>query len=361
MHLKFEKEVVISRETRLYPHFGYYGWPSVAIDENGVTYAVVSKRIRHIDPYGKVMMYRSTDRGETWDDGTCLIDSPIDDRDAGIVYMGNGRMLVTTFSHDSVQYIVNDNHRWTGWKEEVGEDGVREKTEGWKTLRPEALSGNSAYIISTDYGRTWSEKRYMPITAPHGPSMMNSGELMYLGIPHHSAFAIGEELPYRVYFYISRDGGESWTKFSELPLPEDRCPVEAYGLQLKNGTVVATARTADFHTLLLRSSDGGQTWTEPVDLTYGAPAQLCEAADGTLVLTYAKRKYTTGQCVRFSSDSGETWTDETYVSKPVSAGDWDLGYPATAQYADGTFITVYYQRWQDDTKPSLICRKWRTD
>ena len=34
--------------------------------------------------------------------------------------MGGGRMLVTTFSHDSSNYVTNQRDGWVCWQREVG-------------------------------------------------------------------------------------------------------------------------------------------------------------------------------------------------------------------------------------------------
>ena len=76
--------------------FAYQGWPSVCRDEDGVLYAVASSfRTEHICPFGKTAMYVSKNGGRTWTPPIVINDTYLDDRDAGIVYMGHGRMLVT--------------------------------------------------------------------------------------------------------------------------------------------------------------------------------------------------------------------------------------------------------------------------
>ena len=76
-------------------------------------------------------------------------------------------------------------------------------------------------------------------------------------------------------------------------------------------------------------------------------------------MSYSKRDNVTGQVIRLSCDRGKTWSKEMYISSPLNTSDGDLGYPATAQYKDGTFITVFYQRWESDTKPSLMRSLWK--
>ena len=86
--------------------FGYQGWPSVARDENGTIYVVSSSfRTQHICPFGKTAMYISRDEGKTFSPPIVINDTYLDDRDAGIVYMGKGRLLVTWFTHPTEVYL----------------------------------------------------------------------------------------------------------------------------------------------------------------------------------------------------------------------------------------------------------------
>lgn len=359
---KIEKlcpDAPISREPGAFPALGYHGWPSVAVDEKGVTYVVASKRLLHIDPYGMVMLYKSADGGLTWDEGRCIYDTVLDDRDAGIVYMGGGRMLVTTFSHDSSNYVTNPRDGWVCWQREVGVAETERVFGIWNSSLPENITGCSSYIISDDYGRTWSDRHLIPVTAPHGPSLMKDGTLLYLGIPKAPVFATGENLDDGVYCFVSTDRGETFSLRSKIEIDPAFRPCEAYGIELSDGTIVGTVRTGDFRTLVFRSTDGGFSWTEAKELTYGAPAHLIETPGGLLVCTYSKRKDGTGQCIRVSRDGGANWSEETYISSPADPTDGDLGYPATAAYPDGSFITVYYQRWGKDKKTSLVRTLWR--
>lgn len=352
----------ISREQGTFPTLPYYGWPSVAVDENDVVYAVVSKRLLHVDPYGKVMLYKSTDKGQTWDAGTCIYNSALDDRDAGIAYMGNGKILVTTFSHNAKNYVKNDVDKWVKWQRLVGPENTEAVFDRWKKMPEADLLGCSSYLISTDYGKTWSEPRKMPITAPHGPSFTKDGKLIYIGVPKAPELA-GEDLPDGVYCYFSMDRGETWERKSELPVDLSCTPVECYGIELRDGTILAAIRANEtLHTLICRSEDGGETWSEPEDVCYGIPPHLLELPDGTVVLSTATRaKADKAEYVRFSPDGGKTWSDGvalTKVSDPEHYIGADIGYPATARFSDGTLITVYYQVLDGDTTPSFCRTVW---
>lgn len=356
------KNAPISREQGEFPALPYYGWPSVAVDENDVVYAVVSKRLLHVDPYGKVMLYKSTDKGQTWDNGTCIFNSALDDRDAGIVYMGNGKFLVTTFSNDARKYITNDSNTWVAWQKLVGPSEIKSVQDRWEKMDPKDLLGSSTYIISEDYGKTWSAPRKMPITAPHGPSFSKSGKLIYAGVPKAPEL-VGENLSNGVYLYVSEDLGETWERKSSLPVDLSCTPVECYGIELEDGTILVGIRAnKTMHTLICRSEDGGKTWSEPMDVCYGIPPHLTELNNGTIVLSYATRENTDkGEYVRLSSDGGKTWSEGYALAKlssPESSLDRDIGYPATACFSDGTLITVYYQILDGDTTPSFCRTLW---
>ena len=93
-----------------------------------------------------------------------------------------------------------------------------------------------------------------------------------------------------------------------------------------------------------RSDDGGRWWTFkniPVpDTGRGNPPSLVKLKDGRLAITYGFRDEPYGIRAKLSSDNGETWSDEIVLRD--DGGNWDLGYPRTAQRADGKMVTVYY-------------------
>ena len=87
--------------------FSYQGWPSIARDENGTLYVVASGlRVSHVCPFGKTVMYISKDEGKTWTPPIIINDTYMDDRDAGILYMGNGHLLVSWFTHSASAYTT---------------------------------------------------------------------------------------------------------------------------------------------------------------------------------------------------------------------------------------------------------------
>ena len=118
--MKINHKSVVTGEIKNF--FSYYGWPTVCADENDVLYAVCSgHRMGHVCPFGKTLMYKSRDNGRTWSVPMIVDDSFGDDRDAGILYLGNGRMIVTNFKHPVEVY----EEYYQSWVEEsAGQMGM---------------------------------------------------------------------------------------------------------------------------------------------------------------------------------------------------------------------------------------------
>ncbi|MBQ3454455.1 MAG: exo-alpha-sialidase, partial [Thermoguttaceae bacterium] len=77
----------------------YYGWPTVGVTQDDeLLVAVSGGRETHVCPFGRVDLFRSRDKGETWTWPQTISDGPIDDRDAGILVTDKGTILVTTFT-----------------------------------------------------------------------------------------------------------------------------------------------------------------------------------------------------------------------------------------------------------------------
>ena len=78
----------------------YFAWPSVARLQNGRIAVVASGfRLVHICPFGKAVISYSEDEGRTYTFPAPVIDTPLDDRDAGILAFGERGVIVTSFNN----------------------------------------------------------------------------------------------------------------------------------------------------------------------------------------------------------------------------------------------------------------------
>ena len=79
-------------------------------------------------------------------------------------------------------------------------------------------------------------------------------------------------------------------------------------------------------------------------------------SSGAVICTYGRREHPFGERAIVSYDLGKSW-DEEYILDESYSGD--LGYPSTVELDDGSLISVYYQKYEDDKKCSILYTKWR--
>lgn len=356
----------------------YQAWPTICRGEGSTLYAVSSLRRNHIDPFAATCFYVSHDNGETWSEPRIINNSPIDDRDTGVVYIGNGKMLVSYFTISAQDFLPGGGYetQWGGCTEEQKNAKKRE----WNSYSAAELQNfhGSFVLVSDDYGETWSERIRIPISCPHGPSLAQDGRtLLYAGLQGNNFVT-----------YTSRDFGRTWAQYSQVALPKladnNWGYWEPYVIQLSNGSYVGAIRTGTTggkdkdgneyignKTLgvLTTTSYDGKNWTNPtrVPNMSGAPAHFLELDNGVVLMTYSYRlkEANGGTGVigcrgRLSYDDGVTWSEEEIIiSECRSTKNSDLGYPSTVQLDDGTLITIYYQPYDDDKPASVLYTKWR--
>ncbi len=345
--------------------FGYFGWPTVARMADGALLVVSSGlRSAHICPWGKTVLNASTDEGRTWSPPRVIQNSPIDDRDAGIVDLGGGRLLVSWFTSDTRRYADDD---WLSRAERASWSDV---FDDWSDALVTRHLG-SWIMLSADRGANWSAPVRVPVSAPHGPIRRRAGDLIYLGKRYHSWEDMGESL---IAAARSTDGGRSWEELGTIPLHPHTAAVnyhEPHVVELPSGRLIGTVRIQDhkekdlrpagipsFSMMQSESDDGGYTWSPARSLGFhGSPPHLMRHTSGVLLLTYGYRKLPYGQRVAFSYDRGASW-DHGWIIRD-DGPDSDLGYPSTVELADGGLLTVYYQKAAAGESCSLLYSRWR--
>ena len=355
MKPEFKKEGIVYKSVG--QPFRYQGWPTVIRDEKGTLYAACSGyRSSHVCPMGKNLFFISNDGGDTWSCPMIINDTWFDDRDAGLTYVGGGRMLMT--------YFHNDMSLYTGeWRDtrilNNADPTARGAVEGilnsYSLLPKEEGKGASFIKISDNYGMNWSESKEIPINSPHGPILTPSGRLLYFGRLRYGERWIG--------LYESHDRGESWEYVSTVPhfeVGDEGRPFEPHMAELSDGTLLGAIRVEKpgvFTIYLTRSTDGGKTWSVPTSTGIaGSPPHLLVLSDGRLLMSYGRREAPFGSRAVISEDGGYTFGEEYIISE---GPNWDLGYPSTVELDDGTLVTVHYQMYGDDDKTSILYTKWR--
>ncbi len=344
--------------------FGYQGWPTVCRDERGTLYVVCSGfRFQHVCPFGKTVMYVSFDEGRTWTPPVVVNDTYLDDRDAGIVSLGDGKLLLTWFCHPAKVYLENyysSIKSSASRREALVTLGIM---AAYDTLSEEDKQGGSYVRLSKDGGITWGKPIKVPVTAPHGPNVLPDGRLLYLGKEWFSS----AEDRHAILAYESTDDGQTWQRLAKIKLPENTTPDnfhEPHVISLPDGTLLGAIRAQGsnvdfgFTIYTCRSTDGGKTWSIPKPTGIcGSPPHLMLHSSGALVCTFGRRTKPFGERAAVSYDYGETWQDEYVLFD--DAPDTDLGYPSTVELSDGSLLTVYYQKYAGDEKCSILQTRWR--
>ncbi|HID77583.1 MAG TPA: exo-alpha-sialidase, partial [Planctomycetaceae bacterium] len=335
-------------EVRVISHLRhrYHGWPTIARRRNGQLLLVCSGgREAHVCPFGRVELMRSNDDGQTWTWPRVLMDSAIDDRDAGVLETDRGSILVTTFTSLAYESVLRraeqtPSGRPGAWPEE--------KRRRWQAAH-NRLPAESRQrelgvwmIRSIDGGVTWSVRYDSLVNSPHGPIQLSDGRLLYAGKD------LWRE-PGRLGFCQSVDDGASWQWLAELPVrdgDDHRRYHELHAVETADGRIVVQIRNHNpknaGETLQAESADGGKSWSKPRSIgVWGLPSHLLRLSDGRLLMTYGHRRKPFGNQARLSEDHGRSWSDPIEVSGDGMGGD--LGYPSTVQLGDGSLVTVWYE------------------
>ena len=325
--------------------FNYYGWPSIArLPDKTLAMVASGHRLGHTCPFGKAVMCYSRDEGKTWSGQIIIIDTLLDDRDAGICVFGDGTVIITSFNNtaaDQRNYLT-----WRG-KDDMFVPIINDYIEIIEKMpETEKKQLGSTFRLSKDGGYVFGKIQYSPVTTPHGPVVMNDGNLLYVGKDHHIR---GETNPIKCY-KVYPDGSMEYLSSIVNVQPETRnnecLNCEPHAVVLPNGKIIVHIRMQCgglFTVYQSESFDDGKSFTvpHPIGLGHGSPPHLMLHSSGVLISSYGYRREPFGQRVMFSKDSGETW-DADYILRDDGNND-DLGYPATVELKDGSLLTVYYQ------------------
>lgn len=351
-----EKKVICSNPDSI---FSYFGWPSVTRLPDGTLAMVASGfRLRHICPFGKAVICYSRDEGTTWTRPAAVIDTPLDDRDGGIVTFANGRVIVTSFNNTIGQQRAWNN-REKG-EQKPSDDLRRCFCEAYLNIIEELYDEKdylgSTYKISNDGGYTFGELMRSPVTAPHGPCRLNDGSLLYVGrrFSGDDKFDDGSVPFIQVCRMNERDEFEVVSSIENITDEKGEllASCEPHAIQLPDGKIIVHIRVQGngvsngiFTVYQSESTDGGKTFSKPhqlLDDSGGAPPHLYLHSGGTLISAYGYRQEPYGVRVMLSKDGGETWDIDYVLDKDCISRD--LGYPASVELPDGRILTVYYQK-----------------
>ncbi|MBC7759589.1 MAG: exo-alpha-sialidase [Phormidesmis sp. FL-bin-119] len=329
----------------------YMGWPTLTQTKNGeLLVAVSGDRDAHVCPWGKTQLIRSKDGGKTWSAPELVNNTPLDDRDAGIIETKKGTLLVSWFT--SLAYTLPQYptayERYARLAEKITPE-VRTKYLGNWVRRSE------------DGGKTWQDAVRTINTAPHGPIQLRDGRILYVG----NGIWKGEPA---MTVEQSSDDGRTWKTVTTFPMPVDDTVVgrltEPHMVELQSGKLIAMFRNepkdrTKCYLLQSESNNGGKTWS-PLHSTgiWGYPPHLIQLRNGWVLVCYGYRLDPITERACISRDQGVTWDIENQISLAGALGA-DMGYPSSTQLKDDSILTVYYQAEKSGGPTVLNSTRWK--
>lgn len=334
----------------------YFGWPSVARLKNGrIAIAASGFRLGHVCPFGKAVMAISENEGETYTCPQVVIDTVLDDRDAGLCTFGDSGLILTSFN--------NTRAMQRGWN------------ETWCT--PEEMKYNRAYLdvisdeeekkylgstfkVSYDNGVTFGPVHPVKVTSPHGPIQLKNGNILWVG---RSDEVFGNDYErIEAHLVDVEKGTTERIGYIEDIYDENGkllLSCEPYAFELEDGRILCHIRVEPiFTTYQSISSDGGRTWSKPepiLGVRGGGPCHIMRHSSGALISAYGYREKPYGIRVMVSYDEGKTWDKDHQIYTNEFSGD--LGYPATVELKDGSLLTVFYARTAED-HCEILQQRW---
>jgi len=330
----------------------YIGWPTIIRTRMNELLVVFSgDREGHVCPWGKTQMIRSQDNGESWSSVSTVSNTPLDDRDAGIVETQDGTLLVFHFSDvgfDQWPCSLYSKQTYDSWRRHSGklDAAIRKQWLGPWVRR------------SVTNGHTWEGYSNTIVSCSHGATQLADGRILMAGHPLNQR---GEALT----VVESCDDGLTWHILTMMPHPTIEGGFgEVNILEYESNRLIALMRHQhpDISKRYLwqsTSSDGGRTWCEAVKTgMLGYPPHMVALQNGWIVVVYGLRIDKQGIWACLSRDAGMTWDVDTgmCISK---APNGDLGYPASVQLEDGSIYTVFYQVDTPGEKPCLMATHWQ--
>ena len=340
----------------------YFGWPTIARLKNGKLAVTASGfRLRHVCPFGKMVISYSEDEGEHFTPPAPVIDTPLDDRDGGVMAFGKAGMVVTSFNNTvafqrNLSYTCPYSHAYLDTVTQEDED----KYIG------------STFRISLNNGDTFSEVLHSPITCPHGPIELSDGTLLYVGRKFSRNNSVQNDdcvMAYR----LNTDGSMEYLGSIEniaVGPDEKLLSCEPHAIELKDGRILCHIRVQSsicppekkrmFSIYQSISEDGGKTWEKPYPILPrqgGSPPHLMRHSSGVLICSYAVRVEPFTINVMFSYDEGKTWEEGQVLH--TNGVSLDLGYPATVELKDGSLMTVFYAHKTAEEPATILAQKWR--
>lgn len=237
--------------------------------------------------------------------------------------------------------------------------------------------------VSSDGGRTWSdagalhEEPYTacsadPLNGPYATVEFASDGTLYVAYMASDPQAIGTDtLPVGIFLARSDDGGETFES-AAVSAPSEEIPGKARPMLAVDPNDSDTVHVswmqspAEGKSLaqVATTTDGGETWTEPTDLSLskgGYQPRLAVGPDSTAHAVFPASSFhedkAFDEVVRplmysRSTDGGQSWSEATAID-PGNTGFYAMRKAVIAAGPEGTVYTAWYGSEQTTIDPQV--------
>ena len=307
------------------------------------------------DPAYRNLMMRSADEGRSWSAPRIVPSAAFHGVECpGLTATAAGRVLLN-------QWRFRWYPRPRGRPSEDA-DGMteprslaREIMREWDEARRSASAGSLESLISwargggelwvhlsDDGGRSFARSRQVAVRPFRGGYGMRGaielpdGELLLplANAPDYDS----------VFLLRSHDGGESWSGPTLVAAESGKEFEEPAGLLLGERRILLMLRENRSRVLHRSvSDDGGRRWSRPVATGIrDYPAQLLHLDEGRIACVAGRRTAPFGILLYLSQDGGMSWDLDRPIVVRDDLANADLGYPTAARRRHGELVVVYY-------------------
>lgn len=290
----------------------YNAFPSLERLPDGEILCAFRAGRAHMSHDGRIVLGRSSDGGLTWTSSVAFDRPGVDDRvDLGLTCLADGTLLLPLYQHDGRTvtgcFVLRSTSRGIAWEDTIA-------------IRTGSVAAAWRWLAT--YGRILEQEDgtlLMPVYGARTGEIVTQSALLQ-----------------------SVDRGFTWTTKS-IVTPIALAFNETSVIDLGGGRLLAAVRCEWVVPQIYQvtSSDGGETWSEPVQLFDGVSPSLTRLDSGNVLLATADRVGIAGIRLSLSRDEGDTWPASVLVD-PEHFFD-DLGYPSCLSLPDGSVLLVHYR------------------
>ncbi|MBD3267498.1 exo-alpha-sialidase [bacterium] len=225
-------------------------------------------------------------------------------------------------------------------------------------------------IVSEDQGKTWFEKP--PLGFPcvmTFSSVVRLKDGSYIGLYH-----LRTQGTLHVMQTQTRDGGLTWSKPRMIADVEGKDPCEPFAFRSPDGNELCCLMRENIHkgrSLMMFSRDEGQTWSTPVDTSWGLTGDRhmgVYTKDGRWVIAFRDRALDSPTYGHFVA-----WVGAYEDIKKAKPGQYrikllhshagaDCGYPGMERLPDGTIVATTYIKYRPGkNKHSVVSTRFQIE